>query len=99
MEHYKIIVSESYHKDLKDILYYIAHNLSAPYSAFNLLEDIESTITNLASMPERYGLIADNYLRYKGFRKCRVKNYLIFFKIDAASQTITIHRILHAKQN
>ena len=47
MQHYKIIVSESYHRDLKDIINYISHNFDAPFTASELLDVIENTVSNL----------------------------------------------------
>ncbi|WP_455089450.1 type II toxin-antitoxin system RelE/ParE family toxin [Peptoanaerobacter stomatis] len=99
MNHYKIIVSETYHNYLKDILYYISHNIDAPFTALELLDDIEITVSSLSTMPYRYGLVDDTYLLHKEFRKCLVKNYIIFYKIDEENKTILIHRILHSKQN
>ena len=62
MEHYKILVSETYHKDLKDIIHYTYHNLDAPITASTLLDEIESTVSTLSIMPLRYGLVDDAYL-------------------------------------
>ena len=99
MEHYKIVVSETYHKDLKDIIHYIYHNLDAPHTASTLLDEIEAIVSNLSIMPLRYGLVDDAYLRRKEFRKCLVKNYTIFYKVHEESKTVMVHRILHARQN
>ena len=95
MEHYKILVSETYHKDLKDIIHYIYHNLDAPITASTLLDEIEST---LSIMPLRYGLVDDAYLRRKEFRKYLVKNYIIFYKVNEENKTVMIHRILYERQ-
>lgn len=99
MEQYKILVSESYHRDLKSIIHYISHNLDAPFTASDLLNEIESTVSSLATMPQRYGLVNDNYLRGKEFRKCLIKNYIIFYKIHEESNPVMVHRILHTRQN
>lgn len=99
MEQYKILVSESYHRDLKDIIHYISHCLDAPFTASDLLDEIESTVSNLSTMLQRYRLVDDNYLRGKEFRKCLVKNYIIFYKIHEESKTVMVHRILHIRQN
>ena len=99
MEHYKILVSETYHRDLKGIIHYISHNFDAPFTASDLLDEIESTVSNLSTMPHRYGLVDDAYLRHKEFRKCLVKNYTIFYKVHQESKTVMVHRILHARQN
>ena len=99
MEHYKILVSETYHKDLKDIIHYIYHNLDAPLTTSALLDEIESAVSALSVMPFRYGLVDDAYLHRKKFRKCLVKNYIIFYKVNKENKTVMIHRILHARQN
>ena len=98
MEHYKILVSETYHKDLKDIIHYIYHNLDAPLTTSALLDVIESAVSALSVMPFRYGLVDDAYLHRKKFRKCLVKNYIIFYKVNKENKTVMIHRILHARQ-
>lgn len=98
MEHYKILVSETYHKDLKDIIHYIYHNLDAPLTVSDLLDEIESTVSALSIMPLRYGLVDDAYLRRKKFRKCLVRNYIIFHKVNKKNKTVMIHRILHTRQ-
>ena len=98
MEHYKILVSETYHKDLKDIIHYIYHNLDAPLTTSALLDEIESAVSALSVMPFRYGLVDDAYLHRKKFRKCLVKNYIIFYKVNKENKTVMIHRILHASQ-
>ena len=98
MEHYKILVSETYHKDLKDIIHYIYHNLDAPLTTSALLDEIESAVSALSVMPFRYGLVDDAYLHRKKFRKCLVKNYIIFYKVNKENKTVMIHRILHTRQ-
>lgn len=99
MKHYKILVSETYHRDLKAIIHYISHNLDAPFTASFLLDEIESTVASLSAIPHRYGLVDDPYLCHKTFRKCVVKNYIIFYKVHEESKTVMVHRIVHAKQN
>ncbi len=99
MEHYRIFVSESYHRDLENIIYYISHNFDAPYTAADLLDDVEDIILSLSTMPYRHGLVSDSYLRHKEFRKCVVKNYVIFYKIQEGNKSVLVHRILHMKQN
>jgi len=97
MEHYKILVSETYHRDLKGIIHYIFHNFDTPFTASDLLDEIESTVSSLST--HRYGLVDDAYLRHKEFRKCPVKNYIIFYKVHEESKTVMVHRILHARQS
>ena len=99
METYNIYVSDSFQKDLMQIVYYIKHSLSAPFTAANFLEIIETTLYDLTLMPHRYVLVSDPYLGKKGFRMCIIKKYILFFTIDEDSKSIHVHRILHSRQN
>ena len=99
METYNVYVSDSYQKDLMQIVYYINHSLSAPLTAANFLDMIENTLYDLSSMPHRYVLVSDPYLGKKGFRKCIIKKYILFFTVDEDSKSIHVHRILHSRQN
>jgi len=97
METYSIYVSDSFQKDLMQIIYYINHSFSAPFTAANFLEIIENTLYDLSLMPQRYVLVSDSYLGKKGFRKCIIKKYILFFTIDEDSKSIHVHRILHSR--
>lgn len=99
MEKYKIIVSETFHKELRNIIYYISHKLDSKFTASELLSEIEKTISDLSFFPYRHELVQDSYLHKKGFRKTIIKNYIVFYKIEEPDKTVNIHRILHAKQN
>ena len=99
MEHYEVLVSESFHRDLTNIVYYLVHQLDAPLAASSFLTSVEKTVKSLSFMPYRFSLVNDPYLHHKGFRKCIIKNYLLFYQIREESRTIAIHRLLHAKQN
>lgn len=98
-EQYRLIVSENYHRDIKNILHYIFHNLGSPSTALELLDEVENSLSSLSTLPYRFNLSDDAYLNSKGFRKCIVKNYVIFYKVFEDSKTVQIHRILHSQQN
>ncbi len=99
MEQYRLIVSENYHRDINNILHYISHNLGSPSTALELLDEVENSLSLLSTLPYRFNLSDDAYLSSKGFRKCLVKNYIIFYKVFEDSKTVQIHRILHSQQN
>lgn len=50
----------------------------------------------LATMPEKFQLVRDNYVVSKGYRFTHHKNYRIFYTINHHLRSIFIHRILHA---
>ena len=99
MGKYKILVSESYHRDIRSIINYITNDIDAPFAAADFLDYIEKIISSLSHMPYRYNLVDDTYLHNKKFRKCIIKNYIIFYNVDESSKTVMIHRILHIRQN
>ena len=96
---YKILVSESYHRDLRAIISYIANDIDAPFAAHDFLDNIEKIVSSLSHMPYSYNLVDDPYLQHKEFRKCIITNYIIFYKVHEESKTVMIHRMLHTRQN
>lgn len=99
MEHYKILVSEEFHQDLQKILHYILHDLSAPLAAADFLDAIEDTVQGLSSMPYRFEMVRDENLNRKGYRKCIIKNYLLFYKVFEEEKTVRIYRLIYARRN
>ena len=65
MEQYRLIVSENYHRDIKNILHYISHNLGSPSTALELLDEVENSLSSLSTLPYRFNLSDDAYLNSK----------------------------------
>lgn len=99
MREYKITVTEIYQRDVEDIKFYISSKLDAPYTAKELISEIEMTISSLSALPYSYPLVKEIFLEYRGIRKYLVKNYIIFYKVEERKKEIVIIRIFHAKQN
>ncbi len=57
------------------------HDLKAPIAAENFLDDVEETVHGLKDMPDRFELVKDETLRNAGYRKCSIKDYLLFYKV------------------
>lgn len=62
MEQYRLIVSENYQRDIKNILHYISHNLGSPSTALELLDEVENSLSSLSTLPYRFNLSDDAYL-------------------------------------
>ncbi len=99
MEHYKILVSEHYHQDVRSILSYMIHDLKAPVAAANFLDDVEETVHGLKDMPDRLELVKDETLRNAGYRKCTIKDYLLFYKVFEKEKTVRIYRLIYGRRN
>ena len=79
---YKLIILPEAQQDIRNIVLYIARELSAPQAALNLQAEFEKEITALAKMPKRIRTIEEQPWKDAGIRKIRVKNYYIYFLVD-----------------
>jgi toxin ParE1/3/4 len=92
-------VSETAENDLKDIVRYIASQLSATVSALHMMELLEEAMTALPDMPQRYPPAADERLSQMGYRKLLLKNYIVFFSIDEKNKIVNVERILYGRRD
>lgn len=93
---YKLIVSKEAHKDIDDIVHYIAVELVNPAAAAGFLEDVEKSYHTVVNNPRMYSLCQDARLSREGYRKIVIKNYLILYRIDDEAQAVFIVRILYS---
>ena len=99
MAKYRVDVSEPAENDLRDIVRYIASQLSAPITALNMMEILEEAMAGLSDMPQRSPLVADERLSQMGYRKLTVKNYVVFFSIDEKNKVVDVERILYGRRD
>ena len=92
----RIVYSYTARQDLRDIYEYIAFTLLAPEAARSMADRIMEAARSLADMPERRALYKDEPWYSRGIRFLPVKRYLLFFTVDAATETVSILRILYS---
>ena len=81
----KIIETELGQKDLSDIVDYIVYSLENPSAAVALLDEVEAC--------------SDPYLKALGYRKVSIRNYIMIHKVYELTQTVSIMRFSHGRQN
>ena len=96
---YEIQITEKAEKDLAEAADYIEFHLLNPKAAGDLLDQVESEILALSSMPQKFKLVDDPVLHAWGIRFTMVKNYMVFFVIDEAAKTVHILRFLYGKRD
>lgn len=96
---YSIEFSEIAINDLNEIFEYIAINLKLHQSAIKLLSSIESAISSLQIMPERYHVFDTKKWKERNLRVMSVDNYLVFYISTHDDLKVTIIRILYNKRN
>jgi len=99
MAKYRVDISEPAESDLRDIVRYIASQLSAPISALNMMGLLEEAMTGLSDLPQRCPLVADERLSQLGYRKLNVKKYVVFFSIDEKNKVVDVERILYGRRD
>jgi addiction module RelE/StbE family toxin len=99
MAKYRVDVSEPAENDLRDIVRYIASQLSVPISATRMMELFEEAMLSLSDMPQRCPLVSDDRLSQMGYRKLIVKNYVVFFSIDEKNKVVDVERILYGRRD
>jgi len=96
---YKIDVSEDAHRDLDEIITYIALVLTNATAAIKLLDKIEKSYQSLVDNPYLYSLCDDASLQEKGYRKIAINNYLVLYRIDGKRKKVFVVRILYGARN
>ncbi len=96
---YKLVVSKEAHKDIDDIVHYIAVELVNPTAAASFLDDVEKSYFEVINNPHMYSLCQDARLSREGYRKIVLKNYLILYRIDDEEKVVFIVRIIYGGRN
>lgn len=96
---YTVHLAERARRDIEDAADYIEYSLKNPLAADRLLDEVESVLTELEEMPERYSPVRDEILASWGIRFVRIKNYLAFFTVSQAEARVQIVRFLYGKSS
>lgn len=96
---YKIKVTKYAMAQMKEIKNYIANELQAPQAAYTLMLEMKERVASLGIMPERNQLVHLEKWRDQGVRRVMVKNFIMYYWIDKAQQTVYITAVVYEKRN
>ena len=96
---YKLVITELAHQDLDRIVSYIVVQLSNSKAAGDFLDEVTACYGFLKSTPMMYERCQDRRLGQEGYRKAVIKNYVIVYKINEASKTVSIMRLFYGTQD
>ena len=91
----RIVYTQTARQDLRGIYEYIAYTLLVPKTARDLTEQIMSAVRSLEEFPERNPLYRDESWHSQGVRFLPVKNYLVFYTVNAETETVSVARIMY----
>lgn len=85
--------------DLDNIISYIAIHLSNPKAATDFADKLQKAIDDVRYFPESGSLVINDFLPTEGVRKKIIGNYIMYYFLDNASETILILRIVYGRRN
>lgn len=92
---YQVIYSPAALDDLRHIFNYIAHVLLAGQAAQNQIVHIRREIRKLELFPEKHEQVDWEPWVSMGTRKMSVDNYVVYYRVDNESKSVTIVRIFY----
>lgn len=92
---YFVDMSNEAEADLRGIYEHIAFGLMSQANADGQLERIETKITSLSTMPERYRRYKKEPWFSRGLRVLPVDNFVIFYLVNVGAHIVTVMRIMY----
>ena len=96
---YHVRITAQAQEHLAAIRDYIANELLAPDAAKNMLLLLGKEMSSLARMPLRVKRVDEEPWRSEGVRMKAVKNYLIYFWVNEAEQTVQVFAVIYARRD
>ena len=90
LDNYKVKLMPRAFRDLDEIYWYIAHELSVPETALNMVNELENAILSLEEMPERGTPRKTGVYSNKGYRQIFISNYTIIYRNDKFNMQVII---------
>lgn len=84
---------------IQQTIAYISKVLLVPEAAAAWADYLQKEIATLDSMPARYPLTEEEPWRSKGIRKMPVKNFLVYYLIDAVKKTVWITAVVYERRD
>ncbi len=94
---YSIFYTQIVESDIGNIISYIAED--NPAAAYSLIDRFENSISILSDFPFKGTIPKNAQLRLKGIRILIIDNYIIFYRPDENSKTVSVLRVLSTYQN
>jgi len=87
---YKVTLFDRAYRDLDGIYDYIANTLLEPSVALYIIDNIESAILSLDSLPHRCPERRTGIYANQGYRQLFVGNYTAIFRIDEKNKLVMV---------
>lgn len=92
---WNIVYTAEARRDLRNIYEYIAYELLVPETAAGQTQRIMKAVRTLDEMPMRFRLYDEEPWHSAGLRLFPVDNYIVFYLLDEAKNTVNVVRIMY----
>ena len=96
---YNIEISPRYVADMNAATNYISDVLCNLDAAVNLKNKADAIIDQIAKSPYAYSPYISDVKLQNEYRKAKVNNYYIFFRVDEEKQVVKIARFIFSKMD
>lgn len=96
---YKVLETELAVRDLDHIFAYMVHSLDNPSAAASFADALEKCYSYLEQAPLMFEECHNPRLRMLGYRKAAVKNYLLIYKVEENTKTVSVLRFFHGRRD
>ena len=96
---YKVEISPRYVYDMNACINYISDVLCNSDAAINLKNKVDATIDEISKNPYIYSSYISNIKLKNEYRKAKVNNYYIFFRIDEERKVVQIAKFIFSKMD
>lgn len=98
MSTYAVRFTQPAANDLYEIARYISEDLHEPQTARALVQRIQKAVYELAELPMRHAVVADERLAALGIREMPFESYLVFYTVAEEAQSVMVLRALHSRR-
>lgn len=96
---YEVMMTPQAVEQIRETVLYISHMLLVPETASRWADFLQKAIASLNSMPSRYPLTEEEPWRTCGVRKMFVKNFLVYYLIDADQKKVFVTAVIYERRD
>ena len=86
-------------RDLDELFRYISYELDAEKAAKELMQEVETSISNLREFPYSAPQARDDLLARKGYRALTIrKKYVAVYRVNEAQREVVVQRIFYGRR-
>lgn len=92
---YKLVLTNSFEKDLDEIIGYISNSLYNKTAARKLYREVKDKLKKVCEQPKMFPLRSEEELLQGGYRSFVVGNYIVFYTADSDKEIVYAQMMIY----